>query len=53
MPVEIERRRPASAAIVVSAIQTAMAISPIAMPGVRERSEIEIATRKSVEAKPM
>ncbi len=53
MPVEIERRRPASAAIVVSAIQTAMAISPSAMPGVRERSEIEIATRKSVEAKPM
>ncbi|MCX6536227.1 MAG: hypothetical protein NT119_06710 [Actinobacteria bacterium] len=53
MPVDIERRRPASAAIVVSAIQTAMAISLRAMLGVRERSEIEIATRKSVEAKPM
>ena len=53
MPVDIERRRPASAAIVVSAIHTAMAISPRAMPGVREISEIEIATRKSVEAKPM
>jgi len=53
MPVDIERRRPASAAIVVSAIHTAMDNSPRAMPGVRERSGIEIATRKSVEAKPM
>jgi hypothetical protein len=53
MPVDIERRRPAIAAIVVSAIQTAMANSPRAIPGVRERSEIEIATRKSVEPKPM
>ena len=52
-PVATERRRPAIAAIVVSAMQIARAISPRAMPGVRERSAIAIAARKSVEPKPV
>lgn len=52
-PVDIDRRRPASAAIVVNAMQTVRAISASAMPGVRDRSEIAIAAKKSVEPKPV
>ena len=52
MPVVTERRRPASAAIVESAVQTVSKISQIATPGVREISKPEVTPKIRVEAKP-
>ena len=52
MPVVTERRRPASAAIVESAVQTVSKISQIATPGVREISKPEVTPKSRVEAKP-
>ena len=52
MPVVTERRRPASAAIVESAVQTVSKISQIAIPGVRETSKPEVTPKSKVEAKP-